>query len=438
MRDRICRRTFLLGGSSALFAGTLPNVTRAKSPNERLRLGFVGVGNQGFSNLTLCQHEEVTALCDVDARYLGEAQSRFPNATSFRDFREMLSSAQLDGVVISSPDHTHALASLLAMEQGLHVYCEKPLSNNYADCQTIAAAAAATKVVTQFGVQHHAKRGYRRLRQILQSGELGAIQAVHAWSTAPFWPQGITRPSGEFPIPAWLDWNLWLSGAPTRPYAPGYHPMQWRGHWAFGSGALGDNGCHLLDPVVSGLSLTAPTTISAQTSGDGNSESPPSWSVVKYQVARAGAAPIPLTWYDGGQQPTAEVVGVARVPDDGILIIAEQAKVYASKFGGMPQIVPGTAKDGFQLSSLQLEDPHNHHQEWLAAIRSGGKTDCPLAYGARLTSLCLLGNVAVRTGRSLNWNESRKEFDGSPEATALCTVTQRDGWQFPKIKGIRQ
>lgn len=431
MTDRICRRSFVLGSSAAFFAHSAPAAARVPSPNERIRLGFIGVGNQGFSNLTLCQDEEVAALCDVDARYLAEAKSRFPNAAGFRDFREMIDSAKLDGVVVSSPDHTHALASLLAMKQGMHVYCEKPLSNNYAECQTMAAAAEKTKVVTQFGVQHHAKRGYRRLRQVLQSGELGEIHAIHVWSTAPFWPQGVTRPTGEFPIPEWLDWDLWISGAPMRPYAPGYHPLQWRGHWAFGSGALGDNGCHLLDPIVSGLPITAPTTIEVKTSGDGSSESPPSWSVVKYQVACTGRTLIPLTWYDGGQQPSAETVGVPRVPDDGILIIAERAKVYAAKFGGMPQVVPGTAQEGFQLSPLQMEDPDNHHQQWLAAIRNQKVTDCPFSYGARLTSLCLLGNVAVRLNQPLTWDAANQAFSDSPKANKLLTTSQRAGWALP-------
>ncbi|TWT30064.1 Gfo/Idh/MocA family protein [Blastopirellula retiformator] len=433
MSNRISRRSLLLSASAAAIAPHLPQQAQARSPNERLRLGFIGVGNQGFSNLALCQDEEVAALCDVDARYLNEASARFPAAAGFRDFREMLTSANLDAVVISSPDHTHALASLLAMQQGLHVYCEKPLSNNYDDCQVMAAAAKDSQVVTQFGVQHHAKRGYRRLRQILQAGELGQIKAIHAWSTAPFWPQGVSRPTGDYPVPEYLDWNLWISGAPMRPYAPGYHPLQWRGHWAFGSGALGDNGCHLLDPIVSGLPITAPTTIEVKTSGDGSNESPPSWSVVKYQVACTGAPAIPLTWYDGGQKPSAEVVGVRRVPDDGILIVAERSKVYAGKFGGMPQIVPGTAQDGFQLSPLTMEDPSNHHQQWLAAIRSGGPTDCPFSYGARLTSLCLLGNVAVRLNQRVTWNDAAQRFEDAPAADALLKTTQRQGWKFPQM-----
>lgn len=409
-----------------------PAASVAAAPHRRLRLGFVGVGNQGFSNLVACQSEEVAAICDVDQRYLKEAQTRFPQAASFRDFRQMLSTAELDGVVISSPDHTHALACLTAIERGLHVYCEKPLSNYYADCQAIAAAAANSPVVTQFGVQHHAKRGYRRLRQILQSGELGEILAAHVWSTAPFWPQGVSRPTQPYPTPPWLDWNLWLCGAPLRPYAPGYHPMQWRGHWDFGSGALGDNGCHLLDPVVSGLSLTAPTEISADTSGDGSDESPPSWSVVKLLIDREKGPPLPLTWYDGGKKPPAEIVGVARVPDDGILIVGEKAKVYAGKFGGMPQLAPGSAAPGFRLSELKLEAPRNHHQQWLAAIRGDGRTDCPLSYGARLTSICLLGNVAVRTGQKLTWNNATQQFVDAPQATALCDVARRNGWQLPK------
>ena len=255
---------------------------RSASPSEKLNIGVIGVGGRGSDNLAALADENIAALCDVDERELQPVAARYSKAKTHRDFRKLIEQNELDAVVIATPNHTHAVAAIAALRRGLHVYCEKPLAHTFDEAQRMVAAAHDTRCVTQMGNQHHASAGYRRAVQILQSGVLGDVREIHAWTSRPLWPQGIARPTDAVKVHTELDWDLWLGPAPSRPFNAAYVPRKWRGWWDFGGGALGDFVPHILDPVYEGLRLGAPTSISPESSPV-NDETLPEWSIVRFE-----------------------------------------------------------------------------------------------------------------------------------------------------------
>jgi len=408
----------------------------APAPNDRLNIGFIGVGNRGLTNLAELHSEHVAALCDVDSRYLDEVSRRHPGAKRYVDFRELLEQADLDAVVVSTPDHTHFPAAMLAMRRGLHVYCEKPLAHSISEVRQMAATARAQGVVTQTGNQHHATEGYRRTAEIIQSGVLGPIREVHAWTNRPIWPQGIARPADRPAVPGYLNWDLWLGPAPERPYHGVYHPGGWRGWFDFGSGALGDMGPHLLDPVLWALDLAAPTIVAAEASGL-QSESFPLASTVRFDFPeRAGQPAVTLTWYDGDRQPPASVTGIERLPDNGVLFLGERAKLFAPSYGGRPTVLPRTRNERIELPEPFLSSSPGHHLEWVRACKGQGEASCDFDYGARLTEICLVGKLAVRAsawrpGEELTWDRDLTQFSNAPELSRRIDRDYRTGWERP-------
>lgn len=430
---KLSRRRFLGCGAGLLAAGGVWSQTSPAAgdqANNRLRIAAIGVGNRGETNVLSVRDEQVVALCDVDERYLDERSERFPGAALYRDYREMFERERLDAVVISTPDHAHAHAALLAMRRGLHVYCEKPLATTIAETRRMAAAAARHRVITQTGNQHHATRGYRRAIQLLQSRVLGDVAEVHCWTDRPFWPQGkAERPPASAP-PRHLAWDLWLNTAPERPYADGYHPMNWRGYWDFGTGATGDRGLHLIDPVYSGLKLTLPSQVTAESAGV-NAETLPEWSIVRYEFPERGdQPPVRLTWYEGGKQPPAERTNIAQLPPNGSLLIGSRARMFIPEMGGLPRLLPNP---GMDLPALPAE-PENplpsHFEDWLAACRQRRPASFDFAVGARLTETCLLGNLAVRTGTTIRWDAAAGRAVENPAVDALLDRKYRAGWEL--------
>ncbi|QDU93341.1 Gfo/Idh/MocA family protein [Lignipirellula cremea] len=411
----LTRRDWLAGTTlAAVGFWSFPTPARAATPMTRLNLGQIGVGNRGFNNLAELVGEQTTALCDVDAKFLARSAEVHPDARKYRDFRELLAQPGLDAVAISTPDHTHAPAAVAALRQGLHVYCEKPLAHTIASTRRLARLAKEQGVVTQMGNQHHASEGYRQAVAWLRSGVIGPVAEVHAWTSRPLWPQGVPRPPAK-PVPPTLDWDLWLGPAPPRPYADGYHPYDWRGFWDFGSGALGDMGPHLLDPVVSGLRLQLPTHISAE-STPVTAESPPRSSTVRYQFpAAADRGPVSLTWYDGGRYPGQEITTVKRPPDSGVMLLGERARLFIPVLGGTPRIVPHPGKEKGVPPEVPLE-PINHQQQWADACRGQTQAASSFAYGALLTEISLLGNLALRVGQPINWDAAAMRARDCPAA----------------------
>lgn len=426
MPANIDRRDFLKQAAcaAALSAGSAVAATE----QDKLNIGVIGVGNRGASNIAEIKSENIVALCDVDRQYLTAMSSRYPDAKTYVDFRELLEQPELDAVVISTPDHTHYHATMLAMQRGLHVYCEKPLAHSIWEVRELSAAARRFNVATQTGNQHHASDGYRRVVEIVQSGAIGGVTEVHAWTNRPIWPQGVARPEQALPVPGHLDWDAWLGPAPGRPYHDVYHPHGWRGWFDFGCGALGDMGPHLLDPVVWALGLDRPTTISAESSVV-NDETFPTWSIVRFEFLVGEArAPMKLVWYDGDKQPPESLTGIQRLPPNGVLFMAERAKLFAPQYGAAPIVLPHEKGASIELPEPYLPKSPGHHREWLAACKQGVAASCDFSYGAKLTELCLLGNLAIRSGQTIEWEQQQIRATNGVDVEPWLRRKYREDW----------
>ena len=424
---------------SALKAGTCAGLSLAavgyhcelpavdsNAPSNKLNLGAIGVWTRGRTNIIASESENIAALCDVDASYLDRIQARHTRAKKYVDFRKMLEQKDLDAVIVSTPDHTHFHAVKLALERGLHVYCEKPLAHSVAEVDALVEAAKQADVTTQHGNQHHASRGYHLAVDMIRSGSIGQVQEVHSWTSKPHWPQGIARPASTQQL-AHLNWDLWLGPAPSRPFADVYHPSHWRGFWDFGTGALGDMGPHLLDPVFTALELSTPTTM-RPTSSEVNDETAPSWSIIEFEFkeAKFARSPLKVTWYDGGKQPPTETTGIKRLPPNGTMLIAEGSKLFIPQLGGDPILLGGDADrdDAEGVTTERLDQ----HQEFFAACKSNQDAACSFVKVQSLIKTCLLGNVALRVGQPLTWDESKNQFPDNAKANELLSRPYREGW----------
>ena len=435
LRERFMQisRRKLLQSSALLSAGVFTSASRAASrlANEQLQVGFIGVGNHAASNLVgVAKHAQVAALCDVDEKYLSLAADVYADAKTFRDLREMLESPQLDAVVISTPDHTHAWPALTAINRGLHVFCDKPLTHTSQELELLVSRAQAKKTITQTCMQHHVREGTRQAAAILQSDILGDVRAIHAWTDRPFWPQGVERPSEVETTPKTLDWDLWLGPAAERPYSSAYHPLRWRGWYDFGSGALGDFGPHLLDAIFWGLALPAPAKVTPIDMPQPAKETYPLGTTVKFEFPETNMRPgFELTWYDGRRLPAREVTIVDRPPPNGVMVIGERGKLFVPDYGGTPRLI------GFKNEAklpAPLESPDDVYQDWINACRTSGETCLPFSFTAPLMQTCLLGNIAVRTGGDLSWNAAqRKLAPGSAEK--YLQGNYRERWQLPQL-----
>ncbi|MBI1785123.1 Gfo/Idh/MocA family oxidoreductase, partial [Candidatus Sumerlaeota bacterium] len=273
------------------------------SPNEKMNIGSIGVGGKGFSDMEGVSSENIVAICDVDWKLAEKAFKAQPKAKRYYDYREMIEKEKLDAVIVSTPDHTHAPASVFAMQRGLHVYCQKPLTHDVYEARIMRKTAEKYGVVTQMGNQGTAEDGLRSAVEIIRSGAIGKIKEIHVWTNRPIWPQGLNRPDATPPVPEGIKWDLWLGSAPQRPYNPAYHPFNWRGWWDFGTGALGDMACHTANMAFMACDLEYPDRIEAETS-ERFAETPPKWSVIKYNFpARGNHPPCTFHWYDGGKMP---------------------------------------------------------------------------------------------------------------------------------------
>ena len=446
------RRTFLAeaGVASAVMgfqmarAGEKP---KQAGPNERLNIATVGAGGQAASNIReLDQTGQVNfvAFSDVDDERAADIYKQFPNVPTFKDFRQMLDRVKdVDAVLVATPDHIHAPATLAALQLGKHVYCEKPLTHTVHEARVIAQAAAEHGCATQMGNQGTAFEGPRRLIEWIQGGVIGTVREVHVWSDRPthfgkiLWPQGVERPTDTPPAPETLDWNLWLGPAPDRPYHPAYCPFKWRGWWDFGSGGLGDMGIHNIAPVFDALQLDAPTSVTASSSLF-NADSLPLATTVHYQFPeRNGRPPVQLHWYDGGMlppRPDELEEGEELDPEDGIILVGDQGKILVEGWGGNhPRLIPQSRMETVQLPPQTIPPSKGHHLEWLDACRGNGTTRSSFVFAGPLTESVLLGMVAVRTRRTLEWDSKNLRVTNVPEANELVTKTYRKGWELGKL-----
>lgn len=428
MNSRPSRRQLLQAGavlSAGYFSGLASGASRLA--NAELRVAAIGVGNHGATNLTeVAKQARVVALCDVDDRYLKPAAKLHPEAKLYRDPRELLAADDLDAVVISTPDHTHAWAAVTAMRRGWHVFCEKPLTHTMAELDLLLRVAGEKKVATQTGMQHWVRTGSRRAAAALQAGLLGEVREIHAWTDRPIWPQGIALPSRAEALPGGLAWDAWLGPASERAYHSAYHPLRWRGWWEFGSGALGDFGPHLLVAIFAGLELPSPETIVAE-STEHNDDTFPAASRITFTFGETKTRPaISLVWYDGGRLPPREVVSVDRPPPNGVMVLGERGKLFLPDYGGTPRLLQ--AKASLKLPP-PLEMPDNLFADWIAACRTGQPSCLPFATATALMETCLLGNVALRSGEKLTWDAATRTLTPAP-ARQFLQSTPRAGWEL--------
>ena len=411
-------------------------------PSEKLNIAGVGVGGQGGWDLDQVENENIVALCDVDSTYAAKTFARYPRAKQYRDYCEMFAKEKgIDAVVVGTPDHIHAVVSMMAIKLGKHVYCEKPLTRTIHEARALARAAREHKVATQMGNQGMAFEGNRLIKEWLADGAIGPVREVHVWSDRPthsgklplYWAQGIERPQERPPVPSGLDWNLWLGPAPWRPYHSVYAPFSWRGWWDFGSGGLGDMGIHNLAPVFDALQLGAPTCVDASSTAV-YKETLPLACCVHYQFpARGDRPPVQLHWYDGGMvPPRPEELEKGRELDreDGILFVGDKGKMLVEGWGGhSPRLIPEERMKSYRRPAKTLPRSIGHHREWLEACKRGTPTQSNFAFAGPLTEAVLLGTVSVRLGgRQLVWDSENLRVTNIPEANRYIHYDYRKGW----------
>ncbi len=434
--SRVSRRRFL-HNVSALSAATLcggyftsRSIAESRSPNERLNIAAVGTANRALADIQGVAKENLVALDDVDANYLGVASRRFPAARTYRDFRVMLESEseKIDAVVVGTPDHTHAPAAAMALRLGKPVYCEKPLTHTVQEARVLTRLAQEQNVATQLGTQIHAGSNYRRVVELVRGGAIGSVREAHVWCSARY--SGVHFTSGT-PVPNYLDWDLWQGPAQKRPYSAGLHPKRWRSFWDYGNGAIGDFGCHYMDLAFWALKLKYPTKISAEGPPVDPVATPP-WLVVHYEYpARGDMPPVRLTWYDSGRRPT--LLASLKGPDgkpinwaSGQLFVGSKGMIVSDY--GRHMLLPADKFAGFKPPEHSLPDSIGHHAEWIHAIKTGAKTTCDFSYSGPLTEAVLLGAVAYRSGESLDWDGQRFRVTNSAKAQQMLHHEYRKGW----------
>jgi predicted dehydrogenase len=440
----ISRRDFVRAAGAAAAFTIVPRYVLGGpgnvAPSEKVNIAGIGAGGQGGHDIEQMSSENMVALCDVDWARAAGTFKRFANARKYKDFREMLDKEDknIDAVVVGAPDHIHAVASVAAIKRGKHVYCEKPLTHSVYEARMVAQAAREHKVATQMGNQGQASEETRLMCEYIWAGAIGPVREVHVWTDRPlrgiddvYWPQGVGRPTETPPVPETLAWDLWLGPAPDRPYNEAYVPFKWRGWWDFGTGALGDIGCHSIDPVWRALKLTAPTSVEASCTLT-NKETYPAASMVTYNFPARGDMPAAkLTWYDGGLRPARPKAmpdgeqmgegGILFVGDDGVMMghrLLPESK--RQKFGKPAQVIPRSP---------------GHYREWIDACKGGKPAGSNFDHAGPLAEAVLLGNVALRPELKeklmrgpLLWDSANLSITNIPEANKFLRRDYREGW----------
>lgn len=435
MAKELTRRDVLKGSAAAVVGLAVGASALAESPTrsasaakDRLRFGIIGCGGKGWSGMQDASHfGDIVALCDVDAGNRSKAMMEHPRATSFDDYREMLAAmrGKIDAVVISIPDHHHAPAAAMAMHQGLHTYCEKPLTRTIWEARQLGRIAREKRVATQMGNQSTASTNMRKVAALIRNGTFGVPKEVHVWTDRPIWPQGGERPKPEAP-PKNLDFELWLGPRPERPYGEGYHPFSWRGWWDFGTGALGDMGCHIFNTPYMALDLRDPVAVQAETSGH-NRDSFPKWSIVHYEFPeRNGRPAIKVHWYDGGKRPDPALVPGITIGGNGSIIVCEKATIFnADESNTNFSLVGGAA-----IPDIKVEESPGHMAEFARAALGGepAVSNFP-GYASGLAETVLLGNLAVwANGPRVEWDAKSMTVKGTTEFDPLIRPAYRPGW----------
>jgi predicted dehydrogenase len=476
-QHRLTRREFVRRSTlaAALAAMSAPSFLRGQNLNGKVNIAAIGVGGRGASDTRDSASENIVAVCDVDQTAAARVRQQHPDAKFHTDYRRMLEEMDksIDAVIIATPDHLHAVIASLAMNMGKHVYCEKPLTQTIYEAHYLRDLAAKKNVVTQMGNQGSIEEGLRRAVEVVHAGIIGSVRQVHVWSNRPIWPQGIARPEGEDPLPTGLDWDLWIGPAPMRPFKERvYHPFNWRGWLDFGTGALGDMACHTANLPFRALKLGYATEVEAETPEGMNKETFPLASRIRFEFpAREGLPATTFWWYDGGKRSsnargrtghdgsnkpprevTADVEAMqGQVPRSGCLLIGDKGKLFSPddygtrfflKLDGMEGFVAARqgAADHEAIAQIPQTIPRSttgrggggHNQEWIKAIKENKPELCysRFSIAAYLTEIILLGCVAVRVGRKLEWDGANMTARNAPEAAPFVKREMRSGWKL--------
>lgn len=432
MSGHLTRRTFLMGAAAAAAVGcaTQPGArtasARTVSPNEKLNVAAIGAGGKGMGDIWACRTENVIALCDIDDNQAAQARERFPEARFYRDFRVMLEKEpEIDAVTVSTPDHTHAVAAAMAMRMGKHVYVQKPLTHDIYEARVLTQLAQETGVATQMGNQGNAGEGVRQVCEMIWSGAIGEIREVHIWTNRPVWAQGLDRPAGQDPVPEHMDWDLWLGPAPERPFVsmhpvtnkPAYHPWHWRGWWDYGTGALGDMACHIMDPANWAMGLNNPERVEPVSIVGATEEQGPVQSITRYTFGeRTNIGPgltmpaCEVYWYEGGLMPERP----ADIPEDqqlgdgdnGTLFVGSEGYITCGEYGGSARLLPDERMADYTMPDPWIERmPGNDpYRAWLRACKGGPAASSNFGYAGPFTEIVLLGALAQRANAPIIWD----------------------------------
>lgn len=446
IRKMMTRRHFLAASAIASSFAIVPRHVLGgpgqKAPSEKLNIAGIGVGGMGASNMKALESENIVALCDVDHGYAANTIKRYPNAKTFTDFREMLEKQKdIEAVMIATPDHTHAVIAMAAIRAGKHVYCQKPLTHDIYEARMLAKAAKEARVATQMGNQGHSMEGIRCVCEWIWDGAIGEVREVDAWCSLSYYPWGHagwsskwgTRPKETPPLPASLNWDIWLGPAPQRPYHPAYHPAVWRCWWDFGCGMMGDRGAHTLDAVVWSLKLPQPTSIEATSCGL-NPDTHPLSAIVTYKFpARENLPPVKLSWYEGTRPPRPdEFADDLEWPrEGGALFKGSKGQLICGVYGENPRLLPEALWKSYKKPAKTIPRVGTSHEmDWVRACKTGQAAGSNFEVSGPLTEICLLGNVAKRVDARILWDPAQLKVTNLPEANQYVRTTYREGWSL--------
>ncbi len=454
MKNRISRRSFVQStgavGAGFWISGRQLGYGQEKSPNAKVNVAVIGVDGRGASHVDGLKGENLVALCDADESRLDKQAAKFPAAKKYVDYRKMLEECkEIDAVSVATPDHNHAPAAAMALKLGKHTYCEKPMTRTIYEARVLTELAAKNpKLVTQMGNQGHSRDERRKLVEALQQGVIGKVTEFHSWTNRPIWAQGMDRPKDAMETPKTLHWDLWLGPAPERPYHKQYHPFSWRGWWDFGTGALGDMACHIMDAGYWGLKLGYPVEVEAE----GNPLKPecgPKWMIVKQKFPARGDLPaVDVVWYDGGKLPPEEkaagvkLTGKDKDGNDKILVgngnifVGDKGTIVVTdEQSGAWKIV---GKDGKMIDQKELKTEETirrvpggmggHFNDWVGGIKGGPRPHGEFAYSGPFTEMVLIGIPAFRVGKKLEWDGPTMKAKNCPEVDPYIKAEYRKGW----------
>ncbi len=433
------RRGFLQAAAGTAFAfHVVPRHVLGRGfipPSEKLNIAGIGIGGRGRSVLKEMAGENIVALCDIDSAKAAPTFKDYPKAEVGRDYRALLDRAQgFDAVMIATPDHMHAPITIAALRAGKHVYVEKPMAHSIEEARVMTRVARETGLVTQMGNNGHAGEGLRLTREYIQGGAIGPVREIHCWTDRPgkWWKQNLDRPTDTPPVPASVDWDLWLGAAPVRPYSKQYHPHDWRGWFDFGTGALGDMAIHNMDPAFYALDLKAPSAVEAQTSGL-KAESYPLWTILRYEFAADGDRPATsITWYDGGKNPPRprDLPAGTELADNGIYFVGDKGLMVCGGWSGAPTLYPEARRQEFGTPKPTIARSSSHYGEWVQACKDGKPDNAKagFAYSGPFTEALLVGNLALRLQKRIEWDATTMKATNASEADELIHKRYRPGF----------